>query len=181
MADNPTVFGGKAVDQLAKTVRDNANRMMNPRGERGRWQWHGGSSGAAETAYATITESGENDEFQEVTLYRRAIPDTFTTATCGGMDFDDMQFTLSESLGTETVLVPAGYKAGEALLVKWEVGVTEHAWTGWAVVVGPTLRCKTRIPTKVECCPTTQLIKFTEYYGFWYFGKGTGTETDACP
>lgn len=43
MADTPTVFGAKAVEQLAKTVRDNANRMMNPRGERGRWQFYGGA------------------------------------------------------------------------------------------------------------------------------------------
>ena len=139
------------------------------------------SGGAGDTAYALIASSDEDDEFQSVTLYRKAIPATFTTTSCGSTDFDDMEFTLSESMGTETVLVPAGYKAGEALLIKMEIGVTGHAWTGWVVFTGPTWRCATRIPTEVECCPTTQLIQFTEYQNFWFFGKVTGTTADPCP
>lgn len=41
-----TVFGQRATEQIAKTVREVARRMMNPRGERGRWQFHGGGGGA---------------------------------------------------------------------------------------------------------------------------------------
>tara|TARA_R110000868_G_scaffold329453_1_gene590298 strand:+ start:764 stop:1285 length:522 start_codon:yes stop_codon:yes gene_type:complete len=136
---------------------------------------------AVATAFATITESGENDEFQSVTLYRKAIPDTFTVSTCGTMDFDDMEFTLSESMGTETVLVPAGYKGGEALLIKWNVGVTEHVWSGWAVVAGPTLRCKLVLEKDPVCCPTTQLIKNETKIPFWFFGKVATTIDDPCP
>jgi hypothetical protein len=181
MADETgTVFGEKATEQIAKTVREDMRRMMNVRGNRGRWQFHGGDS--VNTAYATISASDEDDEFQVVDLYRKAIPATFTTTSCGSTDFDDMEFTLSELIETGvTVLVPAGYKGGEALLVKWNIGTTEHLWSGWAVVVGPTWRCATRIPVDVECCPTTQLIKFTEFYNFWFFGKSTGTTTDPCP
>ena len=43
MADEHVVFGPKAVGQIAQTVREVARRMMNPRGERGRWQGGGGS------------------------------------------------------------------------------------------------------------------------------------------
>ena len=141
-----------------------------------------GGGSVINTAYATITASDEDDQFQVVSLYRKAIPATFTTTSCGSTDFDDMEFTLSELIETGvTVLVPAGYKGGEALLVKWNVGTTEHLWTGWAVVVGPTWRCATRIPTDIACCPTTQVLKFTEYQNFWFFGQLTGTTADPCP
>lgn len=181
MADEPTVFGPKATEQIAKTVREVSRRMMLPRGERARWQWHGGG-GAVETAYATITESGKDDMFQEVTLKRSAAPDTFTEATCGGVTFDDMQFTLAETIATGvTVLVPAGYKAGEAMLVKFSVAPSAHEWDGWVVVAGPTMRCAAQIPTAVECCPTTQLIKFTEYNNIWYFGGADAPTEDPCP
>jgi len=59
MAENqPTVFGGKAVDQLAKAVRDNENRMMLPRGHRGRWQFHGGSIGIRHAVVASVLQGG---------------------------------------------------------------------------------------------------------------------------
>ena len=47
MADEHVVFGPQAVGQIAQTVREVARRMMNPRGERGRWQ--GGSGGSVIT------------------------------------------------------------------------------------------------------------------------------------
>lgn len=181
MADEPTVFGPKATEQIAKTVREVARRMMLPRGERGRWQFQGGAS-IVNTAWASIAESGEHDEFQVVDLYRSATPATFTTATCGDMDFDDMQFTLQELIESDvTVLVPAGYKAGEALLVKFNVTASAHAWSGWAVVVGPTLRCAEVIEKDPECCPTTQLIKMTTKIPFWFFGAVGTTIDDPCP
>tara|TARA_R110000868_G_scaffold51386_2_gene162977 strand:- start:778 stop:1173 length:396 start_codon:yes stop_codon:yes gene_type:complete len=45
--ETPTVFGPKATEQIAKTVREVARRMMNPRGERGRWQFQGTTNRAA--------------------------------------------------------------------------------------------------------------------------------------
>ena len=38
MADEHVVFGPKAVEQIAKTVREVARAMQNPAGHRGRWQ-----------------------------------------------------------------------------------------------------------------------------------------------
>jgi hypothetical protein len=38
MADEQIVFGPKAVEQIAKTVREVARMMQNPEGHRGRWQ-----------------------------------------------------------------------------------------------------------------------------------------------
>ena len=37
MADEHVVFGPKAVEQIAKTVREVARAMQNPEGHRGRW------------------------------------------------------------------------------------------------------------------------------------------------
>ena len=37
MADEQIVFGPKAVEQIAKTVREVARAMQNPEGHRGRW------------------------------------------------------------------------------------------------------------------------------------------------
>lgn len=177
--DNPTVFGRKATEQIAKTVREVARREMNPRGHRGRWQFHG-DGGITATAYATITESGENDEFQTVDLYRTAEPATFTTATCGDMDFDDMQFTLHDLIESDVVvLVPAGYKAGEALLIKMNVYQSEHEWSGWAVFTGPTLRCAFTTDHDPECCPIEGL-KMTRFEDYWAFGAHIGTRNDPC-
>jgi hypothetical protein len=38
MADQLNIFGVKATEQIAKTVREVSRQMMNPRGQRGRWQ-----------------------------------------------------------------------------------------------------------------------------------------------
>jgi hypothetical protein len=38
MTDQFNIFGVKATEQIAKTVREVSRRMMNPRGQRGRWQ-----------------------------------------------------------------------------------------------------------------------------------------------
>ena len=58
MAETPTVLGTKAVEQIAKTVRDNQNRMMLPRGHRGRWQFHGGSLNVQHGIVKTILGCG---------------------------------------------------------------------------------------------------------------------------
>ena len=52
--DSPAVFGAKAVEQLARAVRDNEHRMMLPRGHRGRWQHHGGDSSGSQRIWFTI-------------------------------------------------------------------------------------------------------------------------------
>lgn len=52
--DTPTVFGSKAVEQLARAVRDNEHRMMLPRGQRGRWQFHGGGGATSYRIYFEI-------------------------------------------------------------------------------------------------------------------------------
>ncbi len=56
MAEQPTVFGPKATEQIAKTVREVSRRMMLPRGERGRWQFHGGGGGGSWSIWFTIDE-----------------------------------------------------------------------------------------------------------------------------
>jgi len=178
--DTPTVFGEKATEQIAKTVREVARRMMLPRGHRGRWQFHGGAGGTLDTAWANITESGPDDMFQSVTLYDSASPATFTEATCGDLIYDDMQFTLCDAReGTETVLVPAGYKAGEAMLIKFLDCGGAHAWNGWVVVAGPRMRCSVQIPTEISCCPIEGL-KFTAFDSIWYFGGALDPVTDPC-
>ena len=55
MAEDPVVFGKKAVQQIAKGLRDVQNRMMNPRGDRGRWQFHGGGGGAPRIWFTIIS------------------------------------------------------------------------------------------------------------------------------
>ena len=52
--ETPTVFGPKATEQIAKTVREVSRRMMNPRGERGRWQFHGGEGSGSQRIWFTI-------------------------------------------------------------------------------------------------------------------------------
>jgi len=53
--DTPTAFGAKAVEQLARAVRDNEHRMMLPRGHRGRWQFHGGGDGSQRIWFTIIS------------------------------------------------------------------------------------------------------------------------------
>ncbi len=55
MADpQGTVFGDKAVKQIAKTVREVARRMMNEKPNRGRWQQQPGAG--VELAHGVILE-----------------------------------------------------------------------------------------------------------------------------
>jgi len=82
MADpQGTVFGDKAVRQIAKTVREVARRMMNQKPERGRWQFHGGTGGGGETIWFTITDvlCPETDYVAETTLVVTA---TWYTGGC---------------------------------------------------------------------------------------------------
>jgi hypothetical protein len=75
MADpQGTVFGDKAVKQIAKTVREVTRRMMNEKPNRGRWQFHGGSGGGGETIWFTITDvlCPESDYVTETTLVATA-------------------------------------------------------------------------------------------------------------
>ena len=52
--ETPTVFGKKATEQIAKTVREVARQMMNPRGQRGRWQ-NGGTTNRAAVIGSALT------------------------------------------------------------------------------------------------------------------------------
>lgn len=57
MADEHVVFGPKAVGQIAQTVREVARRMMNPRGQRGRWQSHPVNNGVITNVRFEIVSS----------------------------------------------------------------------------------------------------------------------------
>jgi hypothetical protein len=72
MAENePIAFGPKAVEQIAKTVREVARRMQNETPHRGRWQQRpGGSGGGSEWIEFTVVDvfckgdyDNEEDEF----------------------------------------------------------------------------------------------------------------------
>ena len=84
MADpQGTVFGDKAVKQIAKTVREVARRMMNEKPQRGRWQFQGGGSGGGHTIWFTITDvlCPETDYVSETTLVVTA---TYYNQSCTG-------------------------------------------------------------------------------------------------
>lgn len=53
MSDGNTL-SDKAAAEIAQTVREVSRRMMNDRGHRGRWQWHGGGSGGGHSIWFTI-------------------------------------------------------------------------------------------------------------------------------
>lgn len=58
MADpQGTVFGDKAVKQIAKTVREVSRRMMNEKPQRGRWQFQGGGGGRVTSVRFNIVSS----------------------------------------------------------------------------------------------------------------------------
>jgi hypothetical protein len=84
MADpQGTVFGEKAVQQIAKTVREVSRRMMNEQPHRGRWQFHGGGSGGGHTIWFTITDvlCPDTDYVSETTLVATA---TWYNLSCTG-------------------------------------------------------------------------------------------------
>jgi hypothetical protein len=64
-----TVFGEKAVQQIARTVREVSRRMMNEQPHRSRWQFHG-SGGGGHTIWFTIDSvlCPETDYVSETTL-----------------------------------------------------------------------------------------------------------------
>ena len=53
-----TVFGQKATEQIAKTVREVARRMMNEPQRRARWQFHGGASVIKHGLISAVGEGG---------------------------------------------------------------------------------------------------------------------------
>ena len=84
MADpQGTVFGDKAVQQIAKTVREVSRRMMNEQPHRGRWQFHGGGSGGGHTIWFTIDSvlCPLTDYVEETTLVVTA---TWYNQSCTG-------------------------------------------------------------------------------------------------
>ena len=84
MADpQGTVFGDKAVQQIAKTVREVSRRMMNEQPHRGRWQFHGGGSGGGHTIWFTISDvlCPDTDYVSETTLVATA---TWYNQSCTG-------------------------------------------------------------------------------------------------
>lgn len=74
------VLGQKAVEQIAKTVREVARRMQNEQPHRARWQFHGGSGGG-HTIWFTILSvlCPLTDYVAETTLVVEA---TWYTAGC---------------------------------------------------------------------------------------------------
>ena len=79
MSDGNTL-SDKAAAEIAKTVREVSRRMMDERGHRGRWQFHGGSGGG-HTIWFTIDSvlCPETDYVAETTLVVTA---TWYTAGC---------------------------------------------------------------------------------------------------
>jgi hypothetical protein len=53
MSDGNTL-SDKAASEIAQTVREVARRVMNERGHRGRWQWHGGGGGSVRDGIVSI-------------------------------------------------------------------------------------------------------------------------------
>lgn len=74
-------LGDKAIAEIGKTVREVARRVRNETAPRGRWQWHGGSSGGGHTIWFTINSllCPETDYVSEKTLVVTA---TWYTAGC---------------------------------------------------------------------------------------------------
>jgi hypothetical protein len=61
MADpQGTVFGDKAVQQIAKTVREVSRRIRNEKPERGRWQFQGGGGGGETIRFEIYDADCEN-------------------------------------------------------------------------------------------------------------------------
>ena len=165
----------------------------------------GGSGGSAQFAFGILhQDSGQDDSLLSVTLYQTADLSEFTAETCGGSgscsgsgsgsgsdnSFLNMDLTLCTELGSQMVLVPAGYKAGNVGVAKWPIcgagsgsgsGSGLSDWNGWVVMFGIRARCVAEIPSKIECCPLTSTIKITEYSRIWYFGGELSSCVDPCP
>lgn len=143
--------------------------------------------GGTETAWATITASGHDAEIQTVDVYRSAKPTTFPTFDCGDATFIDFAYTLSDLIGTRDVLVPAGYRAGTACLLKFSDsdpgtgtgGGAAQAWDGWVVVAANLERCTITTDHDPECCPIEGL-KMTRFEDYWIVGGHIGTRNDPC-
>jgi hypothetical protein len=85
-----TVFGEKAVQQIARTVREVSRRMMNEQPHRGRWHFHGGGGGGGHEIFFEI-ESVTCDETGAKTLYVTALwYDGGCTKTIPGADQYDI-------------------------------------------------------------------------------------------
>lgn len=88
MADpQGTVFGDKAVQQIAKTVREVSRRIRNEKPERGRWQFQGGSGGGGATVTKIRFKIASSD------------PNTFTAlvdilAWDAGFGMDDVPYQI---------------------------------------------------------------------------------------
>jgi hypothetical protein len=77
-----TVFGPRAVQQIARTVREVARRMMNEQPHRGRWQFHGGSGGGTHIMWFTIVDVLCPDGY-EVTQKTLIVTPLWYTGNCG--------------------------------------------------------------------------------------------------
>ncbi len=163
------------------------------------------TSGSGQISWGSILlNSGNNDVTQNITLYKSAALEQFIPGGCAdagsgssgsaGMSFLDMDLELCETGDTVLALVPAGYKAGPVGLIKMPIcgdgsnrntsgsgGTGNETWEGWTVIFGRRLRCYVKIPKKIECCPTTGLIKITEWRKIWYFGEDQGITYTPCP
>lgn len=181
-ADTPTVFGPKATEQIAQTVREVARRMQNEQPHRARYMHLGGTGN--QRWGNLLADTGHDDKFVDVETFSAADDQAFVDFTCGpnAVTMKDMAFTFCNSLGSVRALVPAGYKAGPVGLMKWATCGTPNTsppYEGWTVVFGRRVRCTARIPSKIECCPITGL-KFTEWKHIWYFGGALPDELTPC-
>lgn len=79
----PTVFGTKATEQIATTVREVARRVMNEQPHRARWQ-HQSSGGGTQIISFSIVSSVAGSQFANVEILQRAF-----TGTVYGSDLGD--------------------------------------------------------------------------------------------
>ena len=78
--ENGTVFGPKATEQIGKTVRENARRMMNETPRRARWQQRASSPGVTHTIWFTITGVTCSDNYG--TVYSLTVEATWYNLGC---------------------------------------------------------------------------------------------------
>lgn len=113
MADEPIVFGPKAVEQIANTVREVSRMLQNPGASRGRWtngeRRYQGKLDAAlavattfnddpSTATFSVWERDENGDMVEtamnLTVTNRCLYLSYTTGTICKVEFIDGEWQI---------------------------------------------------------------------------------------
>ena len=128
MADAPTTFGPKAVDQIAKTVREVSRRMMNETPHRGRWQNINGAK--IKILDALVSECISNGFY----LVELADMPEMTVPVDGDCDICSGDCDTSFTEPTRTLPIGNGnfVTAYDSRKLPQEIGGhCQIAWTGW--------------------------------------------------